>query len=216
MSDLSGVTGHVKGYIEGMKHLRMFLAPALVVALAAPASAEKLSLGSLSKYLNGLRTASGAFTQINQDGTISTGTIYIKRPGRIRFEYNPPEKTLVVAGGGNVAIFDDKTNQEADTYPLKRTPLSLILKRNVNLSQAKMVVGHGYDGKSTTVTAQDPEHPEYGNIQLVFTANPVELRQWVINDDAGNQTTVVLGEMAKGGSLRDSLFNIQLEMQKRN
>ena len=82
------------------------LAPIVFVLTLAPAVAEKLSLNAISKYLNGLSTVKGAFTQINDDGTISTGTIYIKRPGRVRFEYDPPEAALVMAGGGQVAIFD--------------------------------------------------------------------------------------------------------------
>lgn len=185
------------------------LLPAVVimVATAIPAAAQQISLNSISNYLNNLQTAKGAFTQVNDDGTISTGTIFIKRPGRIRFEYNPPDKQLVLASGGAVVIYDPKTNEPPETYPLARTPLSIILAKNVNLSRARMVVGHTSDGKSTTVKAQDPEHPEYGNIELVFTANPVELRQWVINDDGGNRTTVILGELDKKARMNNSLFN---------
>ena len=182
-------------------------AVAIVLATAMPAAAQKISLNAISNYLNGLNTAKGAFTQVNDDGTISTGTIYIKRPGRIRFEYNPPDKQLVLASGGAVVIYDPKTNEPPETYPLARTPLSIILAKNVNLSRARMVVGHKSDGKSTTVKAQDPEHPEYGNIELVFTAKPVELRQWVINDDGGNRTTVILGELDKKARMNNLLFN---------
>ena len=71
-----------------------------------------------------------------------------------------------------------------------------------------MVTGHSYDGTSTTVRAQDPQHPEYGNIELKFTDNPVELRQWVINDGNGSQTTVVLGDLKKGGQLANSIFDV--------
>ena len=180
---------------------------AIVLATALPAAAQQISLNAISNYLNNLQTAKGAFTQVNEDGTISTGTIYIKRPGRIRFEYNPPDKQLVLASGGAVVIYDPKTNEPPETYPLARTPLSIILAKNVNLSRARMVVGHKSDGKSTTVKAQDPEHPEYGNIELVFTANPVELRQWVINDDGGNRTTVILGELDKKARMNNLLFN---------
>ncbi|WP_137701046.1 LolA family protein [Marimonas lutisalis] len=191
-----------------MKLARLALTAALAMGLAAPAWAEKLSLNAISQYLNGLQTAQGAFTQINDDGTISTGTIYIARPGKIRFEYNPPEKTLVLASSGAVAIFDPKTNQGPETYPLNKTPLKIILAKNVDLGRTNMVVGHSYDGTATTVTAQDPEHPEYGNIQLKFTSNPVELRQWIVNDDSGSSTTVVLGELKKGGNLPYRLFDI--------
>ena len=196
--------------------MKRFIATALLsVTLALPAQAEKLSLNAISNFLNGLQTAKGAFTQINGDGTISTGTIYIKRPGRVRFEYNPPEASLVMAGGGQVAIFDARSNQPPEQYPLRRTPLSIILQRNVNLAQAKMVTDHGYAGTSTTVTAQDPNNPDYGSIQMVFTGSPIELRQWVITDNAGGQTTVVLGELQKGVQLPARLFNITQEAESR-
>jgi len=194
-----------------MKLKTTLLSALLAGALALPAAAEKLSLNALSSYLNKLQTAEGEFTQINSDGTISTGQIYIQRPGRIRFEYNPPEKSLVMAGGGQVAIFDGRSNQGPEQYPLRRTPLSIILARNVNLGQANMVTGHSSDGTTTTVKAQDPEHPEYGDIQLIFTSQPTELRQWVITDNAGGQTTVVLGELKKGGSIPAGKFNIVAE-----
>ncbi|MCK0170899.1 outer membrane lipoprotein carrier protein LolA [Aliiroseovarius sp. S1123] len=199
-----------------MTPLRMTFAALALMATALPAQAEKISLNAISSYLNGLSTAKSQFTQINDDGTISTGTIYLKRPGRARFEYNPPMDALVVAGGSQVAIFDGKSNAGPQQYPLKRTPLNLILARNVNLGQANMVVGHGYDGTATTVVAQDPENPEVGTIELKFTANPTELRQWVITDNAGSQTTVLLGELEKGMDLRASLFSITAAINKRS
>ncbi|QIE45633.1 outer membrane lipoprotein carrier protein LolA [Pseudohalocynthiibacter aestuariivivens] len=184
------------------------LAGVLSLVSVLPAAAEKLSLAEISTYLNSLKTATGSFTQINDDGTISTGRILIKRPGRVRFEYAPPDQTLVVADGDTVGIVDPKSNQGTQAYPLHRTPLSIILARNVDLSRARMVTGHASDGKTTTVRAQDPDNPEYGNIELVFTGSPVELRQWVINDSGGSRTTVVLGDLVKGGRLKDESFVI--------
>jgi len=178
-------------------------------------AAEQLTLDQISKYLNGLKSVKGAFTQINWDGTISTGTIFIRRPGRVRFEYDPPEEALVMAGGGQLAIFDAKSNQPPEQYPLKRTPLNLILKRNVDLGQANMVVGHEFDGTSTSVVAQDPDNPEHGSIRLVFSGPPVELRQWVITGADGTETTVVLGDMESGVQLPASLFSIPTEIEKR-
>ena len=195
---------------------RLALLAPLAFLLPFPAAAEKLPLKEISAYLNGLTTVEADFTQVNADGTISTGKIYIKRPGRVRFEYGPPDRSLVIAGGNNVAIFDSKSNQPPEQYPLKRTPLNLILAANIDLDRAKMVVGHTEDGTSTRVRAQDPEHPEYGSIELVFTPNPVELRQWVITDDLGSQTTVILGEMKKGGALGARLFDITAETSARD
>jgi outer membrane lipoprotein-sorting protein len=190
------------------------LAP-LALLVPLPALAEKIPLSALSDYLNGLTTVESPFTQINADGSISTGRIFIKRPGRVRFEYDPPDRSLVIAGGQQVAIFDAKSNQPPEQYPLKRTPLNLILAEKIDLGRASMVVGHTADGTSTRVRAQDPEHPEYGSIELVFTADPVELRQWVITDDLGAETTVVLGELAKGGQMGARLFDISAETAAR-
>ena len=181
--------------------------------VASPSLAQKLSLGQVSGYLNSFTSAEGQFTQINADGTISTGTIFIKRPGRIRFEYNPPEESLVVAGGGQVAIFDPRSNSGPDRYPLSQTPLSIILERNIDFTRTDMVAGHTSDGTTTTVTVQDPDHPEYGKIQMIYTSSPIELRQWIITDDTDQRTTVILGDLAKDGRVPDILFNIQREMR---
>ncbi len=179
---------------------------------ATPALADRLSLDVISEYLNGIRSAKTDFTQVNDDGSLSTGTLYISRPGRMRFEYNPPEKLLVVAGGGEVGVFDGKSNiRRADRYPLVRTPLNLILEKTVDLGRRNMVVGHDFDGTATVVTAQDPEHPEYGTLQLKFTADPVELRQWIVTDGQGAKTTVILGKLETGQRFASRLFDIAAE-----
>ena len=188
--------------------MRFLIVPILWAAMTLPAAADKLSLGQISTYLNSLGTAQGQFTQINEDGTISTGRILIRRPGRVRFEYDPPEAALVVADGATVGIIDPRSNDGPQGYPLNRTPLSIILARNVDLSRARMVTGHSSDGTTTTVRAQDPDNPDYGSIDLVFTGNPVELRQWVINDSGGGRTTVVLGELRTGVQIADENFVI--------
>ena len=193
----------------------------LAVALAAllmpvPAAAEKLPLAELSRYLNSLTTAQAAFTQTNADGSQAKDTLYIKRPGRARFEYAPPERSLVMVGGGQVAIFDAKSNQPPEQYPLRRTPLNLILAPQVDLSQAEMVVGHQEVGDTTRVIAQDPGNPEYGTIELVFTANPTALRQWIITDDLGSQTRVELADLETGVDLSGFLFDITAERARQN
>lgn len=201
-----------------MLNRRTFLATAAAGALvAAPASAAPIALSQLSQYLNALTTAQAEFTQINPDGTISTGTLYIHRPGRMRFDYAPPEETLVMAGGGQVAVFDAKSNsRRPEQYPLSETPLSIILEQNVNLGQAGMVVGHSQDGNKTIVTAQDPRRPQYGKLEMVFTGNPVQLRQWVVIDGQGARTTTVLGDLRKVNGLPSRYFSIPTEIQSRS
>ncbi len=199
-----------------MKKLRTLLASLLIATLSLPAfAADQLSLRDISRYLNAISTVQAEFTQINADGTISTGMLYIRRPGRARFEYNPPSEALVLAGGQQVAIFDAKSNTGPTQYPLKQTPLSLILARDVDLDRADMVIGHNFDGLSTSILAQDPENPEYGNIQLMFTDNPTELRQWVITDGAGDETIVILGGLEQVETLNNNLFSIKGEIDRR-
>lgn len=193
---------------------RFALALALSLAAAAPAQADIVPLPVLSRYLNELGTAQGSFTQINSDGTISTGTIYLNRPGRARFDYDDDD-LLVIAGGQQVAIFDGRSNTRPETYPLSETPLNLILARSVDLGRSGMVMGHSYDGTATRVLAQDPDRPEIGTIELVFTGAPVELRQWVITDSSGAETTVVLGNLVEGGQISAGLFSIPQEIQSR-
>lgn len=184
------------------------IAFALAFALAAPAAwaAEKLPLSQISNYLNGLKTVQTTFTQVNDDGSLSTGKLWLQRPGKMRFEYDPPNSAVVLANAGTVMVFDPKSNQPPEQYPLKRTPLSLVLARNVNLSQADMVVGHTFDGTATVVTAQDPKNPDSGRIELMFTSDPIELRKWVIYDNTGGQTTVLLGPLDGNVRVDSDLF----------
>ena len=197
-----------------MTLMRFALAPVLMLALVAPAWAEKIPLADLSAYLNGLTTAEADFTQVNSDGSKATGKLYLKRPGRMRFEY-AQDDTLVLASGGQVAIFDPKSNQIAEQYPLKRTPLNLILADKIDLSQARMVVGHEEDGADTAIVAQDPENPEYGTIRLVFSAHPIALRKWVITDDAGMKTVVLLNQLKPGADPGSLMFSIVAETEAR-
>lgn len=197
-----------------MKQIRILLAAIFTLALALPASAGKVSLNQISSYLNSLTSASADFTQVNSDGSISTGKLFIKRPGRARFQYNN-DKTLVLASANRVAVFDPKSNQPPEQYPLVKTPLNLILGRNIDLNRNGMVVGYTTDGPKTIVTAQDPQHPEYGNIQLIFTDGPVELRQWVITNQSGEKTTTILNNLQKGGNFATSMFSIDQALAQR-
>jgi outer membrane lipoprotein-sorting protein len=197
---------------------RMMLRTVTVVAALLspfPALAEAIPLSDISAYLNGIEAAESTFTQINSDGTIATGNIYIQRPGRARFDYDDDE-LLVMAGGGQLAIFDGRGNTTAEQYPLRQTPLWLILDGNVDLGRNGMVVGHSFDGTATRVVAQDPERPEIGTLTMVFTPDPVQLRQWVVTDQAGAQTTTVLGPLQQSRQLPQGLFSIPLEINRRS
>ena len=198
-----------------MRKIALSAALALAPLLAAPAAAQDaVPLAALSDYFNDITTAEGDFTQINADGSVSTGRFYMQRPGRMRFEYEG-EPLLVMAGGGQLAVFDGRARNDGDLYPLRETPLSLILANEVDLTRSGMVVSHAFDGTATRVVAQDPDRPETGYLTLVFTSDPVELRQWIVTDSSGQDTTVVLGALELGGRISARLFNVVLEVDTR-
>ena len=180
-----------------------------------PLSAEKLSINALSNYFEGLKTLQSKFTQINSDGTLSTGSLFIKRPGRMRFEYDYPNRALVLVSAGQLAIFDPKGNSVPQSYPLSKTPLALILAEKVELAQNGFVKSHRFDDGSTILTIQDPQYPEQGFMELVFTGPKPQLRQWVIEDQNGEKTVVVFNNTATDMSLSDRLFNVSINWQNR-
>ncbi|SCZ66471.1 Outer membrane lipoprotein-sorting protein [Epibacterium ulvae] len=194
---------------------QFFFAAALAVCAPIAHAAEQLSLPVLSDHLNGIKTAAARFVQTNDDGSQATGILYVSRPGKMRFEYDAPHSGIVMATNGAVLIIDPKSNQAPETYPLRRTPLSVLLARKVNLSAANMVVGHSFDGTATRVRAQDPKNPEYGSIEFMFTSDPVALREWVIYDDVGGQTRIQLGPLQTGMKLDRDLFTAPSRFEDR-
>lgn len=192
---------------------RFLFGACAALALSSGAAQAKMSLDQLSAYINDISTLEAAFVQINSDGSLDNGTLYLRRPGRLRFEYETHD-ALVLAGGGKLAIFDPKTNVPPEQYPLKRTPLHLILQRKVDLAASGMVVGHSGDDDRTIVVAQDPDSPESGVIELVFQNNPLTLAEWTI-DQNGARTTIDLEQIKLGGRLGASLFNIVQETEAR-
>ncbi|MEM7631057.1 MAG: outer membrane lipoprotein carrier protein LolA [Pseudomonadota bacterium] len=194
--------------------LTLMLAAAAATA-GAPATAMA-TLDQLSRYFNDLTTLRARFQQFNDDGSTSSGTLYIRRPGRARFEYDPPAAALVMAGGGQVAIFDNRSNSKRpEQYPLRRTPLNLILERRVDLGARDMVIGHFGDETTTTLVAQDPDAPENGRIEIQFSNDPLALTEWTIVDGGGARTRVVLSEFETGLQFPARLFNIVQEQEAR-
>ncbi len=183
---------------------------------ALPAVANPVPLAQISAYLQTLGEAQARFTQINADGSRSKGTLYLKRPGRARFEYDPPAEALVMVGGGTVAIFDGRGDSSPESYPLRRTPLSVLLSRRVDLAGSDIITGHRRDGAFTTVVARDPENPEYGTIALQFAENPLRLARWIIFGESGEQTTIELDTLEVPDQLSAFLFDINHEKRQRD
>jgi outer membrane lipoprotein-sorting protein len=191
------------------------LSVATTLSVPAMATADIVPLSELSSYLNGINAAQSTFTQINADGTVTTGEFYIQRPGRARFEYDDDD-LLVIAGGGQLAIFDGRGNTTAEQYPAVPDAAVDHPRCGVDLSRSDMVVGHEFDGTATRVVAQDPDRPEIGTLTMVFTGEPVELRQWVVTDQGGSETTIVLGNLDRDEDLSQILFSIPIEINRRS
>jgi outer membrane lipoprotein-sorting protein len=176
------------------------------LALAAPAQAQNArELARVNAYLNSLDLAQGSFVQISPNGETSDGQFFIRRPGRIRFEYTPPNPTLVVSDGVWVVVFDLRTCDQ-QTVPLNQTPLDLLLRERVNLSTEGAVRKIEKDGGQLRITAINPKDPDQGSMTMIFSDNPLELRQWVVTDAQGQATTVILNSMQRGVSADTSKF----------
>ncbi len=196
---------------------RIFLAGALAALLApalpapAPAQmsgADARDLARISNYLNGVTTLEGNFVQIGHDGELSEGLFYMRRPGRIRFEYKPPNPALVVADGFWVGVYDKRLNT-LDRTPLKSTPLNILLRKRVDLRKEGAIRSVERSPGLLRVTAIDPDEPGQGSITMVFAENPLELRQWIVVDPQGLTTTVALSEMRANVKLDPKLFFIE-------
>lgn len=184
------------------------LAWALLAAAPATAAVSQADLTRISNYLNGIGTMEGNFVQVGPDGDLSEGQFYMRRPGRIRFEYQPPNPTLIVADGFWVGIYDtlDKT---LDRFPLSQTPLDLLLRDRVDLRREGAIQSVERGGGQLRVRAVDPDAPEHGSITMIFNDNPLELVQWIVTDEQGLTTTVALGEVRRNVELSPKLFRIE-------
>ena len=179
------------------------LLPGLASGQASPAD-----LIRISNYLNGIGTMQGTFVQIGPDGDLSEGQFYMRRPGRIRFEYRPPNPTVIVADGFWVGVVD-RADKTLDRFPLSETPLDLLLRDRVNLRSERAVRKIERTSGQLRVEAIDPDAPEYGSLTMIFNDNPLELTQWVVVDGQGLATTVALSEVRRDVKLDPNLFRIE-------
>ena len=198
--------------------IRIILKSQLFVALFVIGSilkADPYSLANVSHYLTNLKFLKADFSQINADGTMSSGTILIKRPGRMRFEYYKPDKTLVLVSAGALAIFDPKGDEEPITYPIRNNPISLILKGEVDLLNSGIVEDYKVSIGEAFLTIRDPKKPELGSVELVFAGVKPELEEFTIKNENGSFTSIYLKDVEYPQTISETLFSISLETDKR-
>ncbi len=197
-----------------MNRRTLLLALAAFPLAAALPAAAAVDVTPVERYLQGLRTARGRFTQTNPNGSTQTGTFYLAKPGRIRFEYDNPPGAMVIADGSWVGVFDPKSNRNPTRYPLARTPLSLLLRDRLSLTEPGLVLGATQDAAGIAITVVDPRAPQEGRMVMSFAPSPVALLRWEITTKTGQRTRVALSDLKTGVALDSSLFNIELAATK--
>ena len=193
----------------------VFLIGALLVATAAgqaPPSrlpefsdADRADLDRISAYLNSIRSLRGDFVQIDPNGDFEQGRFYLQKPGRLRFEYQPPSPVLIVSDGRTVAVSNSRL-KTVDRYPLSATPLDLILGDDVDLRRDSSVMAVVRQPGNLMIEARTSRNRSKPNIVIAFSDTPLELKQWTVIDDQGLSTTVALRNVESGIALDGTLF----------
>lgn len=190
--------------------------PLAVVALAAAVCARDAGAAALSSqdqrdvrrieaHLNDIRTLSADFIQIAPDGSIARGRFYLRRPGRLRFEYEPPAPVLVVADGTYVNYFDAELGQLSQ-IGVYSTPLGAIVAREVRLSGKVAVTSVERGSAVVSLRIIDTGEPDRGTLTLIFSERPLELRKWEVTDSQGLTTTIALDNLSINPDLDPELF----------
>ena len=172
---------------------------------AAASASDRALVQRATAYLSGLKSAQAKFTQADPRGAITTGTFSLQRPGRARFAYDPPAELTVVADGTDVNVADAKL-KTFDHYPLKQTPLQLLLGARVKLGEAVNVAAVTRSGAGFSLTLREARNAAQGSLTLDFNSSPISLAGWAVVDATGQRTSVKLSGLRTGITLAPSLF----------
>jgi len=180
----------------------LFATPLLVAAAPSP-------LDQVSAHLHAVQTMTASFTQTDRNGRVLTGTLTLKRPGHVRFEYQPSAKLLIVGDGSALTMVDYAVNQ-VSRWPVGDSPLSVLLNRDVDIGRfAKSVPSE--NPEMLLVQARDPKHPEFGTITIAFTKRAgapagLMLEGWTVLDAQNNRSTVRLSNQQFNTPISDKAF----------
>jgi outer membrane lipoprotein-sorting protein len=193
------------------------LLAAVLVSAPGPATApravfdatQKAALDKISAYLNGIHLLKSGFIQLGPEGQLDQGEFLLEKPGKLRFEYNPPNPTLIVATGGNMYVKNGRLNT-VDRYSISDTPLGLLLSDNVDLKSNQAVTGIDIRPDALVVHARTfNNNQQQGVITMVFSNPQIELRQWTVKDNQGGTTMVALhNPESQAAPVDESLFNV--------
>jgi outer membrane lipoprotein-sorting protein len=187
------------------------LAPAAhaqVTPVVLSGEARAAALAQANASLNSFRRLQGRFVQAAPGGARSTGTVYLERPGRLRFEYDPPASLLIVSDGSVVAMRDTELRTTERT-PLRSTPLNIILGQQIDLERNARVLRVSRAGPWLMITARDRSGQTDGQITLQFHGPNTELKSWDVIDATGARTRITLNDVSYPASLDRSLFRLE-------
>ncbi len=184
------------------------LAPLAIVAAAVPAAAspQSVELAKVEAHLTGVQSMTASFTQTDARGRSAAGTLQLKRPGRIRFQYGSGD-LLLVADGSKLTFIDYLVGQKS-AWPLSRTPLGVLLAANPNLKSRAQIIANP-DPRIVVVRARDPR--QFGTLILAFIREPgapggLKLYGWTAVDAQNKKTTVKLSDQRYNVAVPDSAF----------
>jgi outer membrane lipoprotein-sorting protein len=172
-----------------------------------PGPAARSELERVSEAMNAIHTLQGRFVQVGPEGQLDQGRFYIDKPGRMRFEYAPPNPTLIVSDGRWVAV-ENRNLHTIDRYALWTTPLDLILGDDIDLRDNSDITGVEQQNNELIVQARAHGGRANGNITLVFSEPDLALRQWTVRDAQGLLTTVSVSDVKKDAAIDPGLFVI--------
>ena len=187
--------------------LLLFLSEAAGAAAPVPATLspqDTLELQRIAAYMNNIRTMTARFQQVASNGT-STGRLWVARPGRMRFEYDPPTQIALLADAQSVYYWDKELNQTSK-YELRQTPAWFFLRDPISFGGDVVVTRFERAGGIIRVTLLESTRPDAGSLTLVFRENPLALVQWTVIDQQGKTTTVSLYDTQFGVALDPGMF----------
>jgi outer membrane lipoprotein-sorting protein len=188
-------------------------APQQMAAFTDPANV-RADLTRIDGAMNATKSFSGKFVQYYSDGSVTTGQIYLRRPKNLRLEYDAPNPLLIVADNG-MLVQHDKDLETYDRIPLSSTPVSYFLSEDLNLAEDTEVIALQKTPTQWRVTARDGSGNMEGAITMVFDARTLALQEWIIADDFGGETRVVLSNLRYNDRLDPRLFILRDDSSRR-
>ncbi len=178
-------------------------------AQATPSPTERRAIvKAASEALSRVETASGRFVQVDSSGHLTEGSFALKRPGRMRFDYDAPTPLMIAADGATVAIRDSEL-ETVDRVPLGSTPLGLILDDQIDFETEAEIVDVRKANGIVAVSMRDRSGEADGILTLIFDAGSYQLVSWRAEDPNGGLTTVRLSDVRTGIALNPRLFIVE-------